>query len=60
MHRYCYFVLGVILIVGVIKLLLPKPKIVNIYPNLKNYDGITYIDAVGKRYKYVPTYLRDN
>ena len=33
-------------------LLLPTPKVITRYPNLDNAGKITYVDNVGKCYKY--------
>jgi hypothetical protein len=32
----------------------PKPKIVVKYPNLTNYEDLTYVDDAGVCYKYKP------
>ena len=32
----------------------PKPKVIVKYPNLKNYNKLTYVDDNGVCYKYKP------
>jgi hypothetical protein len=36
----------------ILKLFIPQPIIKSVYPTLENYKDITYIDDLGKSYKY--------
>lgn len=52
MKHYVYFLIGLILSIIIIKIIIPKPIIVKIFPTLANYDDIEYVDEEGKIYKY--------
>jgi hypothetical protein len=52
MLNYFSFVSGVIICIIAIKILLPNPKHIKIYPNVNNYKNITYVDENGILYKY--------
>lgn len=52
MINYIYLVSGIIISIILIKLLLPIPKQIKIYPDLDNYKYITYVDEKGTLYKY--------
>lgn len=52
MYDYICFISGIIISILVIKLLLPTPKQVKLYPNINNYKYITYVDEKGVLYKY--------
>lgn len=52
MKPYIYLVFGMAFIMLIIKIIIPKPIMIKLLPNLSNYNDITYIDEEGKIYKY--------
>lgn len=52
MEQFIYFIIGMIMVILIIKIVVPKPLIMKLNPNLSNYRDITYIDEHGKLYRY--------
>lgn len=52
MNHYVCFISGIICMIIILKLFIPQPIIKSVYPTLENYKDITYIDDLGKSYKY--------
>lgn len=52
MNHYVCFISGIICMIIILKMLIPQPIIKNVYPTLSNYKDITYVDDLGRTYKY--------